>query len=92
MAGKAAQTTILIAINHMRFKNKQTKILIIVSIIHHVVHSGPVCAVMWRRPYRSQVWGPGGIPSHPEEGELILPDSGERLLSWPVTTTLGPHS
>lgn len=47
---------------------------------------------MWRRPYRSQVWGPEGIPSHPEEGELMLPDSGERLLSQPVTTTLGPHS
>lgn len=43
-------------------------------------------------PYRSQVWGPEGIPSHPEEVDLILPDSGERLLSWPVTTTLGPHS
>lgn len=32
------------------------------------------------------------MPCHPGEGELILADSGERLLSRPVTTTLGPHS
>lgn len=45
--------------------------------------SAPFCGPCW-----SQVRGPGGIPGHPEEGELIPSDSGERLLYWPVTTTL----
>lgn len=44
-----------------------------------------------RGPYRRQVRGPGGIPRHPQERELILPDSGERLLFRLVTTTLGPQ-
>lgn len=56
------------------------------------VHSGLIRPLMGTRPYRSQVWGPVGIPSHPEEGELILPDIRERLLSRPVTTTLDPHN
>ncbi len=47
---------------------------------------------MGSRSYRHQVWGPEGSPSHPEKRELILPDSGERLLSRSVTTTLGLHS
>lgn len=43
-------------------------------------------------PYRGQAKVPAGTPSHPKETKLILPDSGERLLSQPVTTILVPHS